>query len=542
MAKTESQPRPTDGLRGGRRHADRARNWQVVRDGLAWHGGDAWRDRLGGPGSPDWLDLANDPRASLLKRQDVREVWRLQLDDAVFIVKVYKERGWLARVKEMVTGCTAQREYAITQQAAELGLTPSPVGYATASRTSSADRARHGRVSVLVLQDMGSPESLDRVWKRITSQPPSVRRGETDRLAKSLAAFVAGAHHLGFLHADCHPRNILVDGVKDGGKLHAEMSPAGMICIDLPGSRVRPSPTERQRIHNLASLAHWFLWHARRADRWRFLTHYVAEYCVKDGNPQSQSWMKNRRKELARKIIRACDQHARKWWKKRDRRILRGDGRYFATVELPDGWRGRVTVRLHHGTHFPAARRPECPPDEWKHRLASLLQCAPAERDYHELIIDRRPVFAVGRWLGWLGIRTPHQRAFVDAHRLRHRQIPCVCPMALLEHRPSGFLRNTALVYEDPALAEQDDAHAPPSATAPTCAPVDEWLSDRVDKEVSFDRERLVRERERLLADVARRGAVPVGMGSHAVWVSGGPDLRCFVHGPSLIAQERRRK
>lgn len=532
MAKTESKPGPTDGWRVGRRRAAGGRNLPVTREGMAWHVGDAWRDRVCGPGSPDWLNLANDPRASLLKRQDVREVWRLQLDGSGFIVKVYKECGWLARVKEMATGCAAQREYTITKKAAELGLTPAPVGYSTALGYPAWRR----RTSVLVLQDVSSAESLDCAWKRIATQPSSVRRGETDRLAKSLAAFVAGAHHLGFLHADCHPRNILVDG-----EPHAEMSPAGMSYIDLPGSTVGASPTERQRIHNLASLVHWFLWHAARTDRWRFLTHYVAESCVKEGNPQSRLWMKNRRKELARKISRMCDRHTRQWWKKRDRRILHGNGRYFATVQLPSGWRGRVTVRLHHGTHFPAARRPECPPDEWKRRLPPLLQRGSTDRDRHDLAVDRRPVFGVGRWLGWLGFRTPHRRAFVDAHRLRHRQIPCVCPMALLEQHRWGFLRNTALVYENPAHPDRDATqpnHSPPDATTPVCVPVNDRLGDRADETVRVDRHRLGRDLERLLADVARRGAVPVGMGRHAVWVSGGPDPRCFVHGPSLTVDE----
>jgi len=520
MAKTETQSRPTSG-----------RNSSVTRDGVAWHVGEAWQDYVCGPGAPDWLDLASDPRATLLKRQDVREVWRLQLDGAGFIVKVYQENGWTTRVKQMVTGWAAQREYAITRKAAELGLTSSPVGYATSTRKSPSDRARRRRISVLVLQDRSPAESLDLVWKQISTQPPNIRRGETNCLAKSLASFIARAHRLGFLHADCHPRNILVDGANDSQELHTCLS-----YIDLPGSTVRPNPTEGQRIHNLASLTHWFLWHATRADRWRFLTHYVAESCAKEESPQSRTWLKNRRKEMARKIDRACDKHTRKWWKKRDRRILRGDGRYFATVELPDGWRGRVTVRLHHGTHFPAARRPACPPDEWKQRLTTLLQRSLAERGHHELTIERRPVSAMGRWLGWLGVQTPHQRAFVDAHRLRHRQIPCLCPMVLLEHRRSGLLRDTALVYENPEYAEQDGIPTPPGDRTPTCVPVDEWLRYHLDEGADSDRQRMLRDRERLLNTIASRGAVPGRMGGHAVWVSGGPDPRCFVHGPSLTA------
>ena len=91
------------------------------------------------------------------------------------------------------------------------------------------------------------------------------------QVIERFGSLIGRAHFAGFLHADLHPKNVLVDA--DGT----------LLFVDLDRSRIENPLDEKKRLVNLARLWRWVEREDRRApflsrtDVWRFLSRWSAE-------------------------------------------------------------------------------------------------------------------------------------------------------------------------------------------------------------------------------------------------------------------------
>ena len=79
------------------------------------------RATLIGEGGPDWFGLTSDGRARLVKSGEARSVWRVECGSGVYFAKLFAGRGPWSRVRAILTGSPAEREWAVLQEAASRG-------------------------------------------------------------------------------------------------------------------------------------------------------------------------------------------------------------------------------------------------------------------------------------------------------------------------------------------------------------------------------------------------------------------------------------
>ncbi|MFQ5494326.1 MAG: hypothetical protein ACE5EX_03000, partial [Phycisphaerae bacterium] len=131
---------------------------------------------------------------------------------------------------------------------------------------------------------------------------------------------------------------------------------------------------------------------------------------------------------------------ARRW----DRR-LRGDGRYFSAVTLPDGWRAVVVLRLERRHVFPEPGVPDRTEPQWRQLLPEAIAIAEGNGSRPpaglRVEVDRAP----GLLAALRGSR--HRRAFQQCHQRRHRGQAAELLLGVLEHRRFNRIDRTALLH-----------------------------------------------------------------------------------------------
>ena len=311
--------------------------WEWASAGaVGWWVRPGWRDILLGP---DGLRLDQWRRAGRLrtiKAGPHRVVYRVELPEPYgpvfikhFLVPNLRAilRQWFRRGKGRNEAKRAER------------LASAGVPTITAVALGEQRRRRFLFENYLVTREITGTRPLDAFVERDLPALPSERRTRVRRLlAETLGATTARLHEGGFLHADFHPGNLLV-------QLDAQDRPQ-FAMIDLDALRVRPAVGEREAIANLALLNHYFWIRSSRADRYRFLHAYVA----------ARGWPQDRLPALAR----AVEEHTRDWaerlWRRWGRRCL-GDNKYFATFRGPHCWavaaRDLAPATIHSLLHDP---------------------------------------------------------------------------------------------------------------------------------------------------------------------------------------------
>jgi hypothetical protein len=394
-----------------------------------------------GPSAPDWLALERDPRATLVKSGRLRRTWRVTLTEGTVFAKVFEAGGGLlGRFSRWVRMGTAQREWRASRAAEHRGVP------AVRSLAVGLDGQRPGG-EVLLSKGLPDAAPLSHGWEHAAE-----RRATALSLIEAVARLFASAHNRGFVHRDAHPGNILIQPTSDGG--------CKALFVDLHGAHFAGDLPSRRRVARaLAQLDHYFQRHASRSQRWRFLQSYVSlrrSFYVRGERHTFYG-------ELLSSIATARTAHAAVLARQRDRRI-RGNGKYFATFALGQGWRGTFVLQLERRHAFPEPGIPDRSEPDWRSTLKPIVEGREREADALALPgfrVERTRATGVGARMLWSLAGSPHRNAFVDSHRLRHRDIPSELILACLEHRsPVGLIDETVLLRPTPGgECQTDDPH-----------------------------------------------------------------------------------
>ena len=165
--------------------------------------------------------------------------------------------------------------------------------------------------SCLISQSIDRGESLkDYLCHYHLTYPDPTGEGKKRTLI-ALAHFVKDLHQKGVVHQDFHWGNILVK--------HGEGKTIHFYLMDLHRIKIKVRLTDKERIHNLASLNTAFVFTWSKTQRWRFLKAYAA------GDTR---WEQHAR-YFARRIDALTVKMVQKQWLKRDKRYVQ-ENKYVA--------------------------------------------------------------------------------------------------------------------------------------------------------------------------------------------------------------------
>lgn len=419
--------------------------WQVQAE---W----AW---LLADGSPDWSNLANDSRAERIKVNDGREVWRVRVGAQLLFAKVARPPRKWARLRRLVFGCDAAREWRIAEYASRHGIrTVSPVAFAEAPIDGRSP------ISILITEGLPAAVPLNEFWAGLNASNQAGRETRA-RLIDSVASLIAQAHQCGFEHLDLHAGNVLID-VRRGGDLRP-------LFVDLHNVRTGAAVDEQTVARNLCQFNQWFRSRAALTDRIRFLHRYLAWREQLEGSSPLAVRLRVGRRELVRRIDAEAEGHAEHLYAKRDRRILR-TGRYFAGIKLRDGWRAHVFLESKHRVAGSRASELVFTPEQWRSWLDRPLRWVQpeAQRDLikdsaatkvcrgrlpHpdgplEVVCKRASSRNLYKRVQYLLRCSRPMMTWRVGNALLHRQVATARPLAVVERRRCGLLVDSLIITE----------------------------------------------------------------------------------------------
>ncbi|MEK6674302.1 MAG: lipopolysaccharide kinase InaA family protein [Planctomycetota bacterium] len=401
-----------------------------------WRVDDPRREIVLGSGAPDWFSLSESANVQRIKEGESRTVWRVRTSQATIYAKVYVIDSWRARLKQRILGSPAVREWRSLSQAVESGVpVVSPVAC-------GAWFGQPRQVALLTEEFEGALRLPDICSRDVQSEQNDSQREAICGIVDAVACLFAVAHERGFVHRDNHPNNILVRH-RQGAQYEARF-------VDVLGASHKNRPANRgESTRALAQLNHATRRLCTRTQRWRFLHSYTKHRTSlgKSGKPEL--------KRLARKVLHAAKKHADVLAKRRDRR-LRGDGKYFASLCLQNGWSAKVVLQAERPDRFPTGGFENLSVEQWRAKLQNWLEAEwrtsglEQEEFGNGFCLERAKP---GSWLGkiaWTMRGSPHRIAFRACHRQRHRDIPADFILAYAEHRRFGLMDESLLILANP--------------------------------------------------------------------------------------------
>lgn len=373
----------------------------------------------------------------------------------------------------------ARREMTFSRYLARCGV---PTATALAA-------AWNGRAEWLITEAVAPAEPADAWHARQIQGGPAGHRAIQQAIVR-LAEIVGRMHAAGVLHRDLHCGNVLV---RTGESVE-------LVLMDLHRARRTGRLSRRARAVNLAQLYHDRYCFTTRTERLRFLRHYLRA-SGSFGSPRSVGSLRG----WQLLIEHFAQMHSRRQYAQRDRRVL-GDGRYFASIRLPGGWRGQVVLASKRQVTGSVATQCCFTEPDWQEALRdpdSLLSGPAAEvvKDSPSGTVVRRRLRLGGRELavyvkrvrrkqGWKALvdcfrAAKSLRAFSLGHALLTRRIATVLPLAALERRAGPLLRDSILITEaTPAWRLNDFLNTwlavPPPPDAPLSASQRRHLAQQV--------------------------------------------------------------
>lgn len=437
-------------------------------DGLTWTYRNGFDAVLADVAARAWTTPDRQPGWEHVKHNAKRDVWRATVQGRRYYLKYYACDGWRNALKRMMRGPSCLAEWSGGIYAIQAGIPAvRPAGFT--ERVIVNGR----RCSLLVTEAIEPAHPLDKFWETLQTDPNRARRRQdVERLIELIAEMIAHAHQSGFEHLDMHAANILVQ-------------PTGVrryrtAFVDLQSARLGVPIGDAAVVRNLAQLNQWFRRHSTVGDRLRFLRAYLRwrheyEASFPHARPLGLTF-----EQLVAALARHADVHAERLCAQRDRRMHR-DGRYFARIRLPGGWRGmafvqskrRVGVSQSSGLVFERAW--------WKRVLADPLRffagtAASACKVSHSGVVARavlplddgrevpvivkRPV--ARNWRRAVRQALPPSRCmrgWRTGHALLHREIPAARPLAVLERRIGPIVLDGILITEALPGALDLEAH-----------------------------------------------------------------------------------
>jgi serine/threonine protein kinase len=430
-----------------------------------WYFSPDWEPVLADRDAPDWLRLQADPRATLVKTSDGRQVWRVRIGSKLVFAKIaLPARRWF-RWRRILLGSDAARELRIADYAARHQIdTVHPIAMAEAPLNGS------GPASVLITAGLANARPLNEFWSTQDPAAPSTRHIK-NQVIDVTARLIAHAHQNGFQHLDLHAGNVLVQPGDDG---------SWRACfVDLHNIRTGRPVRDEGVARNLAQFNQWFSLHAPLSDRIRFLGRYLHWRDVVAPHSAFARRLGYDRPQLHRSLERAAHVHAAALYAKRDRRVMR-TGRYFARVKLDNHWRGHVFLSAKHPVPGSRASHLSFTTTQWKNWLRQLdqhIENAPR----HQIIKDSASAFvcraqlpvdnddpldviikrAVPRNLAKRFKNTFRKSramwTWQRANALLNRQTSTARPLAVLERRWFGLLLDSVIITEHLAHAHDLD-------------------------------------------------------------------------------------
>ncbi len=391
--------------------------------GWRWACTPKWQALISETAGIPWESLTLRAGAKLLKDNELRSVWRVPIGEQIVVAKVFRPPGGWARLKARLFGPPGKREFEAAQfgHAHELSVVR-PVAYGSRAGDKTG-------VRVLLTEEISDAQSLSSHW--LSKADSSGRRTPAidNAIVTRAAAFLESLHRAGFVPADLHPENILVD--RDDR----------YVLVDLHKARFGIPVTEVLRILNLADLNQWFRRHAGRTARLRFLLAYLT-YTMEQPSPRVV-------RKYARETEEVTGWKAEKLEKKRARRIF-GDNRYFGVLTLPGNWRAHVYLQAKHPLRGSRCSHLQFGTSDWVKALEPLLS-AEGDSDPTELrlgphIVPIR-VERTGGQANSLGARWQEGHKQIN----QHQAVPL--PLALLKHSAGHREIEVVLITErsDPA-------------------------------------------------------------------------------------------
>jgi tRNA A-37 threonylcarbamoyl transferase component Bud32 len=429
---------------------------RVEAHGLLWTVRPQWAWVLEGPQSPDWSHLRAEPTAELVKRNEAREVWRVEVAGQPVYAKLYRAVGWRQRIRALLQGRPHLAEWRTAEYARLRGFPAiEPIAHGSAP-------GPFGPWALVTLA-IGDAVPLDAYWREISCPPRAERdQASANAVIRLTAQLIARAHQEGFRHEDLHAANLMVQRPPADST-----EPIRVLFVDLQKGRINKPVSRRGVLRNLAQLNQWFRRHTTRTERLRF----AAEYVRHRQQVQASASFGRDLGLTAGGLLLAADRewrhHARRLWAKRDRRIRR-DGRYFARVDLGSGWRGHVFLRTKHAVPGSRASQLVFARDQWKQWLAEPLNWVDP-RQTKRVKQSRRTTVCRGelpvadgplpvmikrvlprRWKRLLTIwrDSRNLRTWRKGYALLNRNLPTARPLAVLQRRRWGLLQDSLLITE----------------------------------------------------------------------------------------------
>lgn len=388
------------------------------------------RSTLIGEGGPDWFGLTSDGRARLVKSGEARSVWRVDCDSGVYFAKVFTGRGLWSRVRGILTGSPAEREWRVLQEAVSRGVGV-PRALAVGVETSGQGRC------VLITEEVSGARDLSTAWEEdVVGRSGGKRRHAATRLLGPVAVLIAGAHRRGVIHRDPHPRNILV-------RRGASAADAEAIFLDVYGATLQRGPGSQPTLaRTLAQLDQTFQRTATRTERLRFAK------AVLDASPLGERIAPPPLRVFLSGVRRASLRHRARLAAQRDRR-QRGAGKYFARLRLGHGWEALVVLRLERRHLFPEPTTTDRTVAQWRTLLSDRLgaiENGGGRIESDGLAIEPRRATGLAERLAWTLGGPPDQRTFLTCHRLRHRDEAQPLVLGFARRRRWGLIDRTALI------------------------------------------------------------------------------------------------
>jgi len=412
---------------------------------LRWKCLIGYQNRLFSGQAPDWLNLDGDARAERIKKNPVRQIYRLNLSDTEVFVKVYKPVSRRDRLKDYMRSSPAGLEFK-NMQRARLSSVP------TARPLAWAEGGPKGKpCHILITESLGKVTALEEfIWR----EPPCSDR-ELSVALDPAAQTIALLHRAGIYHRDLHLGNILIKNhtqayIIDLQKLHRKRSILHSASTNY----------HHWQTANLAMLMHPFRLRLTKKQIHRFVLTYLRSL-----NKYHQ-WSPSEINQFEQRLQYETDRYIRRFLTRRDRRCLENT-KYARKIKLPGNWTARVFLQTKHPYPNNPASYHHFPPHNWQEALAKpekLLQSdnylkqgeyntvttqsltvgsatievvikhTRLRKGIRGLIQSLRVSRAVGQW---------HK-----AHMLINRHLPTAWPLAALEHRQGLMLRESILICE----------------------------------------------------------------------------------------------
>jgi hypothetical protein len=315
-------------------------------------------------------EVWSDPKSQAwqrIKDNGAREVWRARLDGKAYYVKFFAARGWADRLKRALRTSAGHDEWHNGLYALRAGIPcVRPAGFCEHVRYSGRECA------VLVTEALDPSQRLDEFWLALSADSDAGRRRQdVEQLVELLAEMIARAHQCGFEHLDMHAANILVQPLAVRRYRTA--------FVDLQSARLGVPVSDAAVVRNLSQLNQWFAKHSTIGDRLRFLRAYFRWRHEFESSCEHSRALGLSFDELATALAREAVRHFEHIGARRDRRVFR-NGRYFARLALPGGWRGMAYVRCKHASDESPVSALTLEPAWWRQALAQPLRWFADER------------------------------------------------------------------------------------------------------------------------------------------------------------------